>query len=155
MKSNMKAKFELVEYNTGSLYVARRVKKISSELHWHREIEIVYVIHGSLDVRVDKKEFSAKDRQMVLINANQIHSINDDSNVEGDFFLLQINEQLLKNLIHYASKEAMNIDGLGAANMKLLTETGRSGKQFRPDESEYVIPPAAFSADKELRDSSV
>ncbi|SEK71642.1 DNA ligase (NAD+) [Ruminococcus sp. YRD2003] len=32
--------------------------------------------------------------------------------------------QLLKNLIHYASKEAMNIDGLGPANMKLLTETG-------------------------------
>ena len=98
MKSNVKAKFELVEYNTGSLYVARRVKKISSELHWHREIEIVYVIHGSLDVRVDKKEYSAKDKQMVLINANQIHSINDDGNVEGDFFLLQINEQLLKNL---------------------------------------------------------
>ncbi len=32
--------------------------------------------------------------------------------------------QLLKNLIHYASKEAMNIEGLGPANMKLLTETG-------------------------------
>ena len=32
--------------------------------------------------------------------------------------------QLLKNLIHYASKEAMNIDGLGPANMKLLTENG-------------------------------
>ncbi|MBO6115562.1 MAG: NAD-dependent DNA ligase LigA [Ruminococcus sp.] len=32
--------------------------------------------------------------------------------------------QLLKNLIHFASKNAMNIDGLGPANMKLLTETG-------------------------------
>ena len=32
--------------------------------------------------------------------------------------------QLLKNLIHFASKEAMNIDGLGPANMKLLTERG-------------------------------
>lgn len=32
--------------------------------------------------------------------------------------------QLLKNLIHFASKNAMNIDGLGPANMKLLTECG-------------------------------
>jgi DNA ligase (NAD+) len=32
--------------------------------------------------------------------------------------------QLLKNMIHYASKDAMNIDGLGAANMKLLVDSG-------------------------------
>ena len=32
--------------------------------------------------------------------------------------------QLLKNLIHYASKGAMNIDGLGDANMSLLVEKG-------------------------------
>jgi DNA ligase (NAD+) len=30
--------------------------------------------------------------------------------------------QLLKNMIHFASKNAMNIDGLGEANMKLLVE---------------------------------
>ena len=30
--------------------------------------------------------------------------------------------QLLKNLVHFASKGAMNIDGLGPANMKLLTD---------------------------------
>ncbi|MCD7892012.1 MAG: NAD-dependent DNA ligase LigA [Ruminococcus sp.] len=32
--------------------------------------------------------------------------------------------QLLKNLIHFASQNAMNIDGLGAANMKLLVDSG-------------------------------
>ncbi len=32
--------------------------------------------------------------------------------------------QLLKNLIHFASKNAMNIDGLGPANMKLFVENG-------------------------------
>lgn len=32
--------------------------------------------------------------------------------------------QLLKNMIHFASKNAMNIDGLGPANMKLLVEQG-------------------------------
>ncbi len=32
--------------------------------------------------------------------------------------------QLLKNMIHFASKNAMNIDGLGEANMKLLVESG-------------------------------
>ena len=32
--------------------------------------------------------------------------------------------QLLKNLIHFASKNAMNIDGLGPANMKLFVEKG-------------------------------
>ncbi len=32
--------------------------------------------------------------------------------------------QLLKNMIHFASKNAMNIDGLGPANMKLFVESG-------------------------------
>ncbi len=31
--------------------------------------------------------------------------------------------QLLKNMIHFASKNAMNIDGLGEANMKLLVDS--------------------------------
>lgn len=37
---------------------------------------------------------------------------------------VQCPAQLLKNMIHFASKNAMNIDGLGEANMKLLVETG-------------------------------
>ncbi len=32
--------------------------------------------------------------------------------------------QLLKNMIHFASKNAMDIDGLGEANMKLFVESG-------------------------------
>lgn len=32
--------------------------------------------------------------------------------------------QLLKNMIHFASKNAMNIDGLGEANMRLFVESG-------------------------------
>ena len=32
--------------------------------------------------------------------------------------------QLLKNMIHFASKNAMNIDGLGEANMKALIDSG-------------------------------
>lgn len=37
---------------------------------------------------------------------------------------VQCPAQLLKNIIHFASKNAMNIDGLGPANMKLLVENG-------------------------------
>lgn len=37
---------------------------------------------------------------------------------------VQCPAQLLKNMIHFASKNAMNIDGLGEANMKLFVESG-------------------------------
>lgn len=37
---------------------------------------------------------------------------------------VQCPAQLLKNMIHFASKNAMNIDGLGPANMKLFVESG-------------------------------
>ncbi|MBQ9898001.1 MAG: NAD-dependent DNA ligase LigA [Ruminococcus sp.] len=37
---------------------------------------------------------------------------------------MQCPAQLLKSMIHFASKNAMNIDGLGEANMKLLVEKG-------------------------------
>ena len=104
MKDSVKAKFELIKYETGSMYVARRITKIKSELHWHREIEIVYVIRGSVDVIIENKEFVAREDQIILVNANQIHSINTRSNTKGDFFLLQINEQLLKNLRQDANR---------------------------------------------------
>lgn len=37
---------------------------------------------------------------------------------------MQCPAQLLKNMIHFASKNAMNIDGLGPANMQLFVERG-------------------------------
>ncbi len=37
---------------------------------------------------------------------------------------VQCPAQLLKNMIHFASKNAMDIDGLGDANMKLLVDSG-------------------------------
>jgi DNA ligase (NAD+) len=37
---------------------------------------------------------------------------------------VQCPAQLLKNMIHFASKNAMNIDGLGPANMKLFVDSG-------------------------------
>lgn len=64
--------------------------------------------------------------------------------------------QLLKNLIHFASKGAMNIDGLGPANMQLLVENGivKSPADIYTLEKEQLMTLERFadkSADKLLK----
>lgn len=94
----MNAKFELLEYDPGALYVIHRMKHVISKSHWHREIEIVYLMKGEIDVEINNRNFSMAEGQILLVNNSQIHAINSMDNVDCDLLVVQLNEELLKNI---------------------------------------------------------
>lgn len=68
-------------------FKAKNLDKIIHK-HWHNSIEILYVVEGSLNLWVSNEEFKIKAGEIVLVNANEIHST--QSKEENHVIILQI-----------------------------------------------------------------
>jgi xylan 1,4-beta-xylosidase len=44
------------------------------ETHWHKEIEILMVLKGSINMRVGNEQYTLKENDLILINSNEIHN---------------------------------------------------------------------------------
>lgn len=51
--------------------------------HWHNSIEIIYVLKGSLHIKIDTDSFTLNEREVEIINADESHEIQgiDDNKV--------------------------------------------------------------------------
>lgn len=56
--------------------------------HWHQPVEIFLVLHGKLDFYINEKQYPLSQRQFILVNSNEIHSIEADE--ENFTLVLQI-----------------------------------------------------------------
>lgn len=67
--------FEDIEY-TEKIPVKYFIAAIDeSWAHWHKEIEILFVLSGTLQITVEDTKFDLEANEVILINSNQIHSI--------------------------------------------------------------------------------
>ena len=51
--------------------------------HWHNSIEIIYVLKGSLHIKIDTDSFTLNEREVEIINSDESHEIQgmDDNKV--------------------------------------------------------------------------
>ena len=56
--------------------------------HWHQSVEIFLVTKGTIDFYIDSHYFSLKEHQFVIVNSNQVHSI--DCPYSNNTIVLQI-----------------------------------------------------------------
>lgn len=45
-----------------------------SDMHWHKEIEILLVLEGSIKVRIGKDQYTLQENDLILLNPNEVHS---------------------------------------------------------------------------------
>ncbi|NLJ71518.1 MAG: helix-turn-helix domain-containing protein, partial [Syntrophomonadaceae bacterium] len=66
-----------------------------NELHWHKHIEIVMVLAGSVSKRIDAKKYLLKAGDLAFVNSNEVHNtaITDESNL---LLAMQINPKFFK-----------------------------------------------------------
>ena len=67
-------------YESGETHRGLPVKGIlhrvdSFEPHWHKEIEILMVLKGSINISIGNEKYTLKEEDLILINKNEIHSI--------------------------------------------------------------------------------
>ncbi|MDS0524292.1 AraC family transcriptional regulator [Clostridium sp. SHJSY1] len=70
--------------------------------HWHKELEINYILDGQVDYYIDGKHYEAKKGDIIIINCESIHSVvpNIDEVIENRIvFTLLIKYEFIKNLI--------------------------------------------------------
>ncbi len=44
------------------------------QFHWHKELEILFVLEGSVNVRIGEEKYYLKEKDIILINCNELHS---------------------------------------------------------------------------------
>lgn len=50
------------------------------DAHWHRDIEIIFVLKGSTDIKIDGNIFHLDEDDLVVINSNSIHQLKSKTN---------------------------------------------------------------------------
>lgn len=86
----MEYKYEIVKSQEG-LPIKAFIHSINGfEMHWHNELEILFVLQGSVNIRVGNERFLLKENDLMLVNMNELHNINKTSE-DNVLLALQIN----------------------------------------------------------------
>ena len=76
----MDSEFEVIRYS-GNLPARIELLQdtITVALHWHKEIELVYVMDGEVDISVSNRTRSLASDSFVLINSAENHSLSSQA----------------------------------------------------------------------------
>ena len=90
----MKYSFESVKYEKNLpakiLMQDKPGYRCNTKQHWHKELEIVYMIHGTMHVKIGRKEQTINDGEFYFVNSEDIHvtSVPDKDTIYQYFVIL-------------------------------------------------------------------
>ncbi|MBU7591145.1 GH39 family glycosyl hydrolase [Metabacillus halosaccharovorans] len=93
--------------------------------HWHEDIEILFVLKGALEVRVNRDSYMLEEGEMFLVNSNELHFINTRTAFgKTQVLALQIkSEYLKKHRIDIENKRFyLNSNEVETANLSIVNE---------------------------------
>ncbi|MBM7661822.1 xylan 1,4-beta-xylosidase [Bacillus mesophilus] len=65
--------------------------------HWHEDLELLFVLDGSLEIRVNRDSFNLEEGDLFLVNGNELHFVNSKTTVGKTHVLaLQIDHKYVK-----------------------------------------------------------
>lgn len=66
------------------------------DFHWHKEVEIVYVLHGSITVYLDQRQYTLHEDDLIVMNSMSVHKLERKSQ-DNVLLTLQFGPELLSN----------------------------------------------------------
>lgn len=102
MADGLKDTHETIEYSK-NLPIKLFCQRIGTvEKHWHRSIELLFVLSGTLTVRVENHKYTLHEDDILLINSDQVHDTNSE-----DCILVLLQMRLSR--FHY---DGLNLEAL-------------------------------------------
>jgi xylan 1,4-beta-xylosidase len=77
--------FELIRYNENLPFKVLILNAENRQYHWHKEMELVFVLKGSITFEVKGKRHKLSEHDLLLINSYDMHSLTID---EGENIIL-------------------------------------------------------------------
>lgn len=89
--------YEIIE-GEGTLPLKTIIHSVDGfQFHWHKELEILFVLEGSVNVRVGEETYYLKEKDIILINCNELHSTKKTKD-ENMLLVVQINPEFYDNI---------------------------------------------------------
>ena len=97
-----------------------------TELHWHKELELIYMISGHLDVTVNGRKLSLDDDGLIFCNSEDIHTTNiDDDNMHNKYIVVQLSYEYLREFSDRADGISFNVESNSNACKKIKESMGK------------------------------
>ncbi|WP_405152584.1 GH39 family glycosyl hydrolase [Paenibacillus sp. FSL K6-0108] len=80
------------------------------DFHWHKEVEIVYVLQGSILMYLDQKQYTLYEDDVIVVNSMSVHKI-ERTNQDNVLLTLQFGPELLNTNAFISCNSALNNDG--------------------------------------------
>ncbi len=93
--------FEVVKYDDnlpGKVLMQHKPgKRCDTTLHWHKELEFVYMINGTLNVKINGNSFQINDGEFYFCNSEEIHITNaPDKNKVIKYIVILLSYEYLR-----------------------------------------------------------
>lgn len=75
--------------------------------HWHNEIEILFILSGTLQITIEEAKYDLMSGDIILINSNQIHSIKGKDDLT---FVLQFVPELIYRIYGNQDQYRFNLN---------------------------------------------
>ncbi|MDR9853474.1 helix-turn-helix domain-containing protein [Paenibacillus sp. VCA1] len=93
----MKHRYEFIEHHE-QMPFALFINSIDHiPFHWHKEIELIYVLKGSVDLFLDKRRFILGEEDWVVVNSMDVHKL-DRTEKENVLLTLQFDPGIVQGL---------------------------------------------------------
>lgn len=106
----IKAYHETVQHNPDvgvRFYYSKMDEPGLVPFHWHRSLEIIYVIHGELTFTLNHAMTQISDGQFIVVLSGAIHAV---SNTPNKAYVLQISIDFIKNYWPEPENTTFNLD---------------------------------------------
>ena len=80
--------------------------------HWHKEVEIVYVLQGSVIMHLDQKEYTLHQDDVIVVNSMSIHKF-EQNNHDNILLTLQFGPEWLHNNVFISCNSATEPEPVG------------------------------------------
>ena len=156
-----------IRYKTLPIAISTANNQYTTELHNHREFQMVLIESGKASVRILDKTFNVSEGDLVLINPMEVHRITPDENTEyrhkcvcfdcslimDDGIAINISEESTTVIRHIGAEEE-HAQHLTDLFLKLFDVCKNEPKSFEPEVKSYVTLIFAYLTEKDLFDKN-
>lgn len=91
----MKLLKEDLHYQLSNYIMMYKINPGPYYLHWHNEVELMYVTNGTVYYTVNQENITLKKGDFIIVNSGDIHSLGE-SDSSGEAYILVVNMDLLQ-----------------------------------------------------------